>query len=235
MNLTNTTLGPDPAVPRRRVRGVPDAPVHHGDPQRPARRRARRRCRRVPDLLPHRAAAVRAGAGDARRAHVPRPTGTASCGRSSSPAARTSTRCPSPWPCSRSASRSPTSPCRWRARPSSSCRWSSCSSHAAIRHPWRRHDGDQVSGESPGSPGIDTGLAWEQDATRRRTGGPGSSRGWERPPGWPLARAGGQVTLDWEPVEGAAGYLVRRSDRLTASSRRSRSASRGSGRFRTRR
>ena len=61
-------------------------------------------------------------------------------------------------------------------------------------------------------PGHAAGVAWEQDAAQRRAG-----TGIELPrlaaPGGVVARPGrGQVTLDWRPVDGAAGYLVRRAD-----------------------
>lgn len=63
------------------------------------------------------------------------------------------------------------------------------------------------------APGLDAGLAWEQDAARRRSG-TGAGRPRLGVPAGLTATAGrGQVTLDWEPVEGAAGYLVRRADR----------------------
>jgi xylan 1,4-beta-xylosidase len=63
------------------------------------------------------------------------------------------------------------------------------------------------------SPGIDAGLAWEQDAARRRAGATGGRPRLAVPAGLRAREGRGQVTLDWEPVEGAAGYLVRRSDR----------------------
>ena len=82
---------------------------------------------------------------------------------------------------------------------------------------------------------------------RRRVGAPDSPqrdgapatrppRRWRRATGL-VARPGrGQVTLDWEPVDGAAGYLVRRAEGARRRvRRRSRSASRGCGRSPTRR
>jgi xylan 1,4-beta-xylosidase len=59
----------------------------------------------------------------------------------------------------------------------------------------------------------DAGMAWEALTAQRRGGGAGALPRLAPPQGV-VARAGrGQVTLDWECVEGAAGYLVRRADR----------------------
>ena len=64
--------GAVPAVPRRPVRGVPDAAVHPRPAPRPARRGARRRCGRAAHLRADHPAAVRAGPGDAGNPHLPR-------------------------------------------------------------------------------------------------------------------------------------------------------------------
>ena len=63
---------PDPALPGRRIRRVPHAPVHHGHSGRAARCRARRRRGRVLHLLADRSAALRRAAGDARHPDLPR-------------------------------------------------------------------------------------------------------------------------------------------------------------------
>ncbi|CAN5746262.1 hypothetical protein BH24ACT5_BH24ACT5_00650 [soil metagenome] len=59
---------------------------------------------------------------------------------------------------------------------------------------------------------ADAGTSWEQLAAQRRVGA-GIELPRLRAPGAVVARAGrAQVTLDWEPTPGAAGYLVRRAD-----------------------
>jgi xylan 1,4-beta-xylosidase len=57
------------------------------------------------------------------------------------------------------------------------------------------------------------GAVWEELTAQRREGAQFGRPQLAAPQGV-VARPGrGQVTLDWEPVEGAAGYLVRRADR----------------------
>ena len=59
------------------------------------------------------------------------------------------------------------------------------------------------------------GVAWERLSAQRRAGAADRRHPVLEPPRDLAARAGrGQVTLDWELVEGAAGYLVRRADAL---------------------
>jgi xylan 1,4-beta-xylosidase len=61
--------------------------------------------------------------------------------------------------------------------------------------------------------GRGAGAQWEELTSQRRGGGEVSRPRLKVPRGV-VARPGrGQVTLDWQPVEGAAGYLVRRADR----------------------
>ena len=67
-----------------------------------------------------------------------------------------------------------------------------------------------MSGDAPG---LDAGLAWEQDAARRRAGASDRRPRLAVPAEFTAQEGRGQVTLDWDPVDGAAGYLVRRSDR----------------------
>jgi xylan 1,4-beta-xylosidase len=60
--------------------------------------------------------------------------------------------------------------------------------------------------------GDRAGERWEAQAAQRR-GGSAVGRPPLAVPGGLTAHPGrGQVTLDWEPVDGAAGYLVRRAD-----------------------
>ncbi len=93
----------DPAVPGAAVRRLLDAPVH----RRPARRAdpggACRRGRGVPDLLERHPAAVRAGARHARHLDVPRLLEQLPVAARRGAAARTSSRCPWRWRCTRSA------------------------------------------------------------------------------------------------------------------------------------
>ena len=56
-----------------------------------------------------------------------------------------------------------------------------------------------------------TGLEWERRAAERRRGGDVSRPALAAPRGVTLREGRGQVTIDWEPVAGAAGYLVRRA------------------------
>jgi xylan 1,4-beta-xylosidase len=64
-------------------------------------------------------------------------------------------------------------------------------------------DGDRAEG---------AGALWEELTSQRREGGE-FGRPTLAPPQGVVARPGrGQVTIDWEPVEGAVGYLVRRAD-----------------------
>ena len=72
-----------------------------------------------------------------------------------------------------------------------------------------------TSQPKPGEHASDrsAGLAWEQRSGQRHSGA--ADVEWPRlgAPRAVTARAGrGQVTLDWEAVDGAAGYLVRRAD-----------------------
>jgi xylan 1,4-beta-xylosidase len=60
---------------------------------------------------------------------------------------------------------------------------------------------------------VSPGADWEQLTARRRTGAEGLGLPVLAAPPRVATREGrGQVTLDWEPVDGAAGYLVRRAD-----------------------
>lgn len=59
----------------------------------------------------------------------------------------------------------------------------------------------------------DAGLDWEESASQRREGADDLVLPRLSAPRGVVAHPGrGQVTLDWEPVHGAAGYLVRRAD-----------------------
>ena len=59
-----------------------------------------------------------------------------------------------------------------------------------------------------------TGVLWEELTAQRRDGAGDVARPRLAAPRGLSARPGrGQVTLDWQPVDGAAGYLVRRADR----------------------
>ncbi|WP_116998146.1 GH39 family glycosyl hydrolase [Desertimonas flava] len=55
------------------------------------------------------------------------------------------------------------------------------------------------------------GLDWEQEAAQRRAGDDDRRPVLPAPTGLRASSGRGQVTLDWEPVDGAAGYLVRRA------------------------
>jgi xylan 1,4-beta-xylosidase len=62
-----------------------------------------------------------------------------------------------------------------------------------------------------GGPDEQSGRAWEELAAQRRSG-VGLARPALAAPTGVIAHAGrGQVTLDWDPVPGAIGYLVRRA------------------------
>jgi xylan 1,4-beta-xylosidase len=61
--------------------------------------------------------------------------------------------------------------------------------------------------------GRGAGVAWEELTAQRRVGAGDIGRPQLAAPQGLTARSGrGQVTLDWEPAEGAAGYLIRRAD-----------------------
>ena len=64
------------------------------------------------------------------------------------------------------------------------------------------------------SAGRDAGVAWEELTAQRRDGAARRAAAvWRRRRASSPDPGAGQVTLDWEPVDGAAGYLVRRADR----------------------
>ena len=58
----------------------------------------------------------------------------------------------------------------------------------------------------------DAGTSWEQLAAQRRVGGGIGLPHLPAPQGLAARSGRGQVTLDWEPTPGAAGYLVRRAE-----------------------
>ena len=58
----------------------------------------------------------------------------------------------------------------------------------------------------------DAGTSWEQLAAQRRAGGGIGLPHLPAPQGLAARSGRGQVTLDWEPTPGAAGYLVRRAE-----------------------
>jgi xylan 1,4-beta-xylosidase len=57
----------------------------------------------------------------------------------------------------------------------------------------------------------DAGAEWEDLTAQRRSGGDVELPRLAAPTGVTASAGRGQVTLDWSPVEGAAGYLVRRA------------------------